>query len=78
VTTPPPLTHVVGDDGEGLQVGFPDVLRQGVGVVLEVAQQVGGAAFRLLDLLPVLFGVRIQDGASCSHQVLEKYKKRSK
>ncbi len=70
----PSLTHVVSDDGEGFQVGFPDVLCQGVGVVLEVAEQVGGATVSPLDLLPVLLGVGIQYGATCSHQVLEKSK----
>lgn len=68
--TAPPLTHVVSDDGEGFQVGFPDVLCQGVGVVLEVAEQMGGASFSPLDLLPVLLVVRIQYGATCPHQVL--------
>lgn len=33
-----PLTHVFSDDGERFQVSFPDVLCQGVGVVLEVAE----------------------------------------
>lgn len=66
------LTHVFGDDGERFQVGFPDVLRQRVGVLLEVSEQVSCAALRLLDLLPVLLGVRTQYGAACSHQVLEK------
>ncbi len=70
--TAPPLTHVVGHDGEGFQVGFPDVLRQRVGVVLEVAEQMGGATFGPLDLIPVLLIVWIQDGAPCTHQVLEK------
>ena len=54
------LTHVVGDDGEGFQVGLPDVLCQRVGVFLEVAEQMGGATFSLLDLVPVLLCVRIQ------------------
>ena len=53
------LTHVVSDDGEGFQVRFPNVLCQGVGVFLEVVQQMGGATFSLLDLIPVLLGVRI-------------------
>lgn len=66
------LTHVLSDDCERFQVGLPDVLRQGVGVVLEVAEQVGGATFGPLDLLPVLLVFRIQDGATCSDQVLEK------
>lgn len=72
MTTAPALTHVVRDDGEGLQVGFPDVLCQGVGVVLEVAEQMGGATFSPLDLLPVLLVVGIQYGATCSHQVLRR------
>lgn len=55
-----PLTHVVCDDGERLQVGFPHILSQGVGVVFKVAEQVGSATFRLLDLLPVLLVGRIQ------------------
>lgn len=54
------LTHVVCDDGERLQVGFPDILSQGVGVGLKVAEQVGSATFTPLDLVPVLLVVRIQ------------------
>jgi len=73
-----PLTHVVGDDGERLQVGLPDVLCQRVGVLLEVAEQVSGAALRPLDLLPVLLGVRIQYGAARSHQILEETSKNVK
>lgn len=48
------LTHVVRDDGERPQVGLPDVLGQSVGVVLKVAEELGGASLRFLDLLPVL------------------------
>lgn len=55
-----PLTHVVCDDGERLQVGFPHILSQGVGVVFKVAEQVGSTTFRPLDLLPVLLVGRIQ------------------
>lgn len=55
-----PLTHVVCDDGERLQVGFPDILSQGVGVVFKVAEQVGSTTFGLLDLIPVLLVGRIQ------------------
>lgn len=54
------LTHVVCHDGERLQVGFPDILSQGVGVGLEVAEQVGSATFTPLDLVPVLLVARIQ------------------
>lgn len=68
--TVPPLTHVVRDYGKGLQVGFPDVLCQGVGVLLEAAEQMGSTALCLLDLLPVLLVGRIQYGATCSYQVL--------
>lgn len=53
-TTAPPLTHVVRDDGERPQVGLPDVLGQSVGVVLKVAEEMGSATLRFLDLLPVL------------------------
>lgn len=67
----PRLTHVVGDDGERFQVGLPDILCQGVGIVLEVAEQVCGAALRPLDLLPVFLGVRIQYGTASSHQILQ-------
>lgn len=70
VMTAPPLTHVVCDDGEGLQVGFPDILCQRVGVLLEAVEQMGGTALCLLDLLPVLLVGWIQYGATCSHQVL--------
>lgn len=66
----PPLTHVVRDDGERSQVGLPDVLSQSVGVVLEVAEEVGRAALGFLDLLPVLLVAGIQDGAAGLHQVL--------
>lgn len=66
-----PLTHVLGDDGEGLQVGFPDVLSKSFGVVLEVAEQMRGAALGPLDLLPVLLVFRIQYGTASSHQILE-------
>lgn len=60
VLTAIPLTHVVCDDGEGFQVGFPDILCQRVCVVLEVTQQVRSTAFSLLDLLPVFLVSRIQ------------------
>lgn len=60
VLTAFPLTHVVCDDGEGLQVGFPDILGQGVGVVFKVAEQVGSTALGPLDLIPVLLVGRIQ------------------
>lgn len=66
------LTHVVRDDGEGLQVGFSDILCQRVGVVLKVAEQMRGPTLCPLDLVPVLLGVGTQDGAARSHQVLEK------
>lgn len=65
------LTHVIGDDGEGFQVGFPDVLCQRVGIVLEIAEQVRRAALCPLDLLPVLLSVRIQNGTARSYQVLK-------
>lgn len=68
----PPLTHVVRDNGERLEVGLSDVLCQSVGVVLEVVQQVGGATLGFLDLLPVLLVAGIQYGAASSHQVLRK------
>lgn len=71
----PSLTHVIGDNGEGFQIRFPDVLCQRVGVVLEVAEQMCCAALGPLDLLPVLLGVRIQYGAACSHQILEQINK---
>lgn len=32
------LTHVVSDNGEGFEVGFPDVLGQSVGIVLKIAK----------------------------------------
>lgn len=64
------LTHVLSDDGERFQVGLPDVLCQGVGVVLEVVEQVSGATFGPLDLLPMLLVFRIQDSATRSDQVL--------
>lgn len=60
VLTAFPLTHVVCDDGERLQVGFPDILSQGVGVVFKVAEQVGSTTFGPLDLIPVLLVGRIQ------------------
>lgn len=69
-STAPLLTHVVCDDGEWFQVGFPDVLRQRVCILLKTTQQMSRAALRLLDLLPVLLVGRIQYGASSSHQVL--------
>lgn len=69
------LTHVVGDNGEGFQIGLPDVLCQRVGVVFEVAEQMCRAALCPLDLLPMLLGVRIQYGAACSHQILEQMNK---
>lgn len=58
------------DHGEGAQVGLPHVLRQRVGVLLEVPQQRRRAAFRLLDHLPVEPRVRRQDGAAHAHHVL--------
>lgn len=67
----PLLTHVVCDDGERFQVGLPDVLCQRVGVLLKVAQQMRRAAVRLLDLLPVVFGVGVQYGAAGLYQILE-------
>lgn len=66
------LTHVFSDDGEGLQVGFPDILCQRARVVLKVSEQMCGPALCPLDLVPVVLGVGIQYGAACSHQVLEK------
>lgn len=66
------LTHVVGNNGKGLQVGLSEVLGQRVGVVLKAAEQTGGAPIRPLDLLPVLLGVWIQNGTPRSYQVLEK------
>lgn len=60
VLTAFPLTHVVCDNGERLQVGFPDILSQGVGVVFKVAEQVGSTTFGPLDLIPVLLVGRIQ------------------
>lgn len=68
----PPLTHVVRDNSERLEVGLSNVLRQSVGIVLEVAQQVGGATLGFLDLLPVLLVAGIQYRAAGSHQVLRK------
>lgn len=59
-TLAPPLTHVVCDDGERPQVGLPDVLGQSVGVVLKVAEKMGCATIRFLDLLPVLLVAGIQ------------------
>lgn len=69
-TLAPPLTHVVCDDGERPQVGLPDVLGQSVGVVLKVAEKMGCAALRFLDLLPVLLVAGIQYWAAGLHQVL--------
>ena len=58
------------DDGEGAEVGLPHVLRQRVGVVLEVPQQRRRATLRVLDQLPVGPRVGGQDGAAHAHQVL--------
>lgn len=69
-TMAPPLTHVVRDDGERPQVGLPDVLGQSVGVVLKVAEELGGATLGFLDLLPVLLVAGIEDGTASLHQVL--------
>lgn len=52
------LTDVGRDDGEGAQVGLPHVLGERVGVLLELSQQCGRAALRLLDELPVAARVR--------------------
>lgn len=67
---PPNLTDVRRDDGEGAEVRLPHVLRQRVGVFLEVSQQRRRAAFRLLDHLPVEPRVRRQDGAAHVHHIL--------
>lgn len=69
-TTAPPLTHVVCDDSERPQVGLPDVLGQSVGVVLKIAEEIGGATLRFLNLLPVLLVAGIQYGTAGLHQVL--------
>lgn len=53
------LTHIVSDDGEWYEVGLPHVPCQVVGVILKVAQQVGGSPLRALDLLPVVSGARV-------------------
>lgn len=64
------LTDVRRDEGEGAEVGLPHVLRQRVGVLLEVSQQRRRAALRVLDHLPVEPRVRRQDGAAHAHQIL--------
>lgn len=64
------LTDVRRDDGEGAEVGLAHVLRQRVGVLLEVSQQRRRAALRVLDHLPVEPRVRRQDGAAHAHQIL--------
>lgn len=74
---PPNLTDVRRDDGEGAEVGLPHVLRQRVGVLLEVSQQRRRAALRLLDHLPVEPCVRRQDGAAHAHHVLPGNSQRS-
>lgn len=67
---PRSLTDVGGDDGEGAEVGLAHVLCQGAGVVLEVLQQPGRAALRLLDQLPVPLVAGVQQGAAHPQQVL--------
>lgn len=64
------LTDVRRDEGEGAEVGLPHVLRQRVGVLLEVSQQRRRATLRVLDHLPVELRVRRQDGAAHAHQIL--------
>lgn len=64
------LTHVVGDYGEWSQIGLPQVLHQGVGILLEVTQQVCCATVRMLDLLPMVLVNRIENRTSGHDGVL--------
>ncbi len=65
-----PQTDVWRDDGEGAQVSLPHVLRERVRILLELSQQCGRAALRLLDELPVSARFRRQYSAAHVHQVL--------
>lgn len=49
---------------------MPHVLGQGTGIGLIVLEQPGGAAFRLLDQLPVPLIGRVQEGAAHPQQIL--------
>lgn len=65
------------DEGEGAEVGLPHVLRQRVGVLLEMAQQRRRAALGVLDELPVWPRVWRQDGAAHTDQILSGDSERS-
>lgn len=72
------LTHVVSDDGEWSQVGLPQVLHQGVGILLKVTQQVGCAPVSVLDLLPMVLVNRIENSTSSHDNVLPQQQRTDK